>query len=122
MAFFRRRKRNGIAASFGYGAHILRWVLRLALILLVADLFYLAIIWPTWKPLASGAVPKSSFIQDYELRRARERELPQLRWHPVPLSEIPRHMLRAVILAEDSRFYEHSGFDLIAFKEAMTYN
>ena len=27
-----------------------------------------------------------------------------------------------MILAEDSRFYEHSGFDLIAFKEAMDYN
>ena len=27
-----------------------------------------------------------------------------------------------MIVAEDSRFYQHNGFDLIAFREAMDYN
>jgi len=43
-------------------------------------------------------------------------------WQPVPLGTVPKHLQRAVIVAEDSRFFEHSGFDLIAFKEAIDYN
>jgi monofunctional biosynthetic peptidoglycan transglycosylase len=100
----------------------LRWAVRLALILLAADLFYLALVWPDWKALASEAVPKSNFIRDYEERQAHDRRLPPLRWQTVPLASIPRHVVRAIILAEDARFYQHGGFDLIAFKEAMDFN
>jgi monofunctional biosynthetic peptidoglycan transglycosylase len=93
-----------------------RWTLRLLLLFLVLDLFYLATTWPNWHQLATGPIPKSAFMQEYE------REQMRPRWQPVALSTMPKHMLRAVVLAEDSRFYEHSGFDLIAFKEAMDYN
>ena len=104
------------------GATILRWTLRVALILLIIDLFYLAVTWPDWRKLASGPVPKSRFIQEYEREAAAQRDRPGLRWQPVALQAIPKYMVRAVIVAEDSRFYEHSGFDLIAFREAMQYN
>jgi monofunctional biosynthetic peptidoglycan transglycosylase len=99
----------------------LRWALRILLILLVIDLIYLASIWPDWKGLSTGAIPKSSFMQAYEDRRP-ARGWGPMAWQPVPLSRIPRHMIRAVIVAEDSRFYAHSGFDLIAIKEALDYN
>lgn len=99
----------------------LRWVLRIFLIFLIADFLYLALIWPDWNKLAHGNIPKSSFMQLYEEQQL-ERGWPKLRWQPVPQSKIPRHMLRAVLLAEDSRFYEHSGFDLIAIREALDYN
>lgn len=99
----------------------LRWVLRIFLIFLIADFLYLALIWPDWNKLAHGAIPKSSFMQLYEEKQA-ARGWPKLRWQPVPQAKIPRHMLRAVLLAEDSRFYEHSGFDLIAIREALDYN
>jgi monofunctional biosynthetic peptidoglycan transglycosylase len=99
----------------------LRWALRILLILLVVDLVYVAAIWPDWKKIATGAVPKSSFIQIYETQRA-EKDWPALSWQPVAFSGLPRHLIRAVIVAEDSRFYEHSGFDLIAIKEALDYN
>jgi monofunctional glycosyltransferase len=99
----------------------LRWVLRIFLILLIADLVYLATIWPDWKRLAQGGIPKSSFMQLYAEKQA-ERGWPALRWQPMPLETLPRHMLRAVLLAEDSRFYSHSGFDLIAIREALDYN
>jgi monofunctional biosynthetic peptidoglycan transglycosylase len=95
--------------------------LRILLVLLVADLVYLAITWPDWKTLAQGPVPKSSFMQAYE-HKAASRDWGRLAWQPVALSRIPRHMQRAVIVAEDSRFYEHSGFDLVAIKEAIDYN
>ena len=38
------------------------------------------------------------------------------------LQKIPQSMVRAVIIAEDSRFYSHDGIDLEAFKNAMQYN
>jgi monofunctional biosynthetic peptidoglycan transglycosylase len=103
-------------------ARMLVWTLRLLLFLLVVDAFYLAVTWPDWRGMDSGAVPKSRFIQDYESRAADDRKLPPLSWQPVPLSAMPKHLTRAVILAEDGRFYEHSGFDLQAFREAMDYN
>ncbi len=101
---------------------VLRWTLRLLLVLLVLDLFYLAITWPDWHQLASGSIPKSAFMLHYEQERARKGEPPSMRWQPVALATIPKHLQRAVIVAEDSRFYEHNGFDLIAFKEAMDHN
>lgn len=99
----------------------LRWALRIFLILVIADLIYLSVIWPDWKKLSQGDIPKSSFMQHY-LEKQAERGWPKLRWQPVPQSRIPRHLMRAVLLAEDSRFYSHSGFDLIAIREALDYN
>lgn len=40
----------------------------------------------------------------------------------VPLKDISPHLRRAVIVAEDGRFYEHMGFDWDAIKEAYAYN
>ncbi len=101
---------------------VLGWALRLLVILLVVDAFYLAVTWPDWDELASGPMPKSRFIVEYEARQADDKTLPRLRWQPVPLSTMPKYLERAVILAEDGRFYGHSGFDLQAFREAMDYN
>lgn len=122
MALRGRRKKGGIGQRFFTLARVLHWSLRILLIALLADLFYLMLTWPDWRSIAGGEVPKSTFIQEYELKRARDKSLPPLRWRPVPFSSMPKTLTRAVILAEDARFYEHSGFDLIAFKEAMNYN
>lgn len=102
-------------------AGVLRWTLRIVLLLVIADLIYLAYLWPDWERLANGPVPKSNFIAQYEERR-QEKGWPRLHWQPVSLSEIPKHLQRAVLLGEDIRFYQHSGFDFIALKEAMDYN
>ncbi|MEE8197064.1 MAG: transglycosylase domain-containing protein, partial [Acidiferrobacterales bacterium] len=99
-----------------------RWGIRLVALLLIVDLFYLALTWPDWNRLVGGAIPKSKFISEYQASRRVDRDLPSLRWRPVSLTEIPRHVRRAVIVAEDSRFYQHGGFDLIAFRDAMDYN
>jgi len=106
---------------FARSRRTLRWLLRILLVLLVVDLVYLATIWPDWKVLAQGPVPKSNFMRTYEDKQA-NRDWPRLQWQAVTLAKIPRHMLRAAIVAEDSRFYVHSGFDLAAIKEALDYN
>lgn len=41
---------------------------------------------------------------------------------PVPLGDIARHLPRAVIAAEDSRFCSHRGFDVEAIEKAMKAN
>ena len=117
---YRSKSRTGV--FFVKFARSLRWTLRILLVLLITDLFYLTLTWPAWDRIAATPIPKSSFILEYEMGRKGRKHDPPLRWRPVPLADIPKHVARAVIVAEDSRFYEHSGFDLIAFKEAMSYN
>lgn len=49
-----------------------------------------------------------------ELRREQARaegEELRIRWEPVPLARIPRHLRRAVRVAEDAAFYGHAGVD-----------
>lgn len=116
---FRKRRRHSRLA--GYSRYV-RWAIRLGLVLIALDLFYLIHIWPDWQQFKQGAIAKSRFIQGYESRRQTDRTLPPLRWRPVPLSHIPKKVQRAVIVAEDARFYTHNGVDLIAFREAMDYN
>ena len=103
-------------------ASVMRWCLRLLLVLVILDVAYLASIWPEWESYRQGPIQRSSFIRDYELEQRIDPDLPQLRWNPVALQKIPQAMVRAVIIAEDSRFYSHDGIDLEAFKSAMQYN
>lgn len=99
----------------------LHWGLRVLLLLLVVDLAYVAYIWPDWQRIAHGPVPKTAFIRHYERERAKHK-WPPLRWHPVPFAAIPRPVIRAVLIGEDSRFYIHHGFDFTAIREALDYN
>jgi monofunctional biosynthetic peptidoglycan transglycosylase len=118
-----RRKRSwwSIFRAVPAISRALVWLPRIALMALIVDLFYVATIWPNWADYKSGAIPKSEFIIKYEKARKKLGN-PPLQWQPVVFGEIPQHLLRAVVVAEDSRFYQHAGFDLIAFKEAMDYN
>ena len=118
----RYRRKNGLGMKIGKLGRILRWTARIVLVFLIADLFYLSVTWPEWKRIATAPIPKSTFMLEYQEIRRENKAYPPLRWRPVPVSSIPAHVVRATILAEDSRFHEHSGFDLIAFKEAMNHN
>ena len=52
-------------------------------------------------------------------RRARA---PRLEWTPVPLSRIAPELRRAVVVAEDARFWEHDGVDWEAMRGALEKN
>jgi monofunctional biosynthetic peptidoglycan transglycosylase len=106
-------------------------IVKAGIVLLAAaaatDALYLAWLWPDWSTLAKGPIPKSRFIRSYEESLAEEaregkHDLPALRWMPVPLSRIPHIVQRAVIVAEDVRFYEHDGVDLEALQDAANYD
>lgn len=100
----------------------MRRALYAILAIIVLDVLYIAIRLPDWSQIATGPLPKSAFIEDYEQAREDDPKLPPLRWKPVTLASIPRHVIRAVVVAEDSRFYMHSGFDTEAFSDAMELN
>ena len=100
----------------------IKWGWRLLLVLAVFDLGYLAGITPDWASYASGPIQTSKFIEQYKQDKAGHRDWPRLRWQPVPISRIPERVIRAVVVAEDSRFFQHNGFDEEAFKKAMEYN
>jgi len=114
----RRSRRKSRSKYVRYSIYFLR----VLMLLLVLDIFYISYIWPDWSEFGQGAVKKTKFIQAYELQAKKNSSLPTLRWKPVPMNWIPVGMKSAVIVAEDSRFYQHTGFDLDAFKEAMEYN
>ena len=100
----------------------IKWSIRIGLLLLALDIFYLVTIWPNWDRFEHGPVVKSAFIKTYEQKLRGDKSLSRLRWQPVALSNISPHIQKAVVVAEDARFYQHSGFDVIALKDAMDYN
>lgn len=122
MAFWNFRNRRYTDSRLQRYRRLLRWALRLAYTLAVLELGFILGLQPDWDQFIHGPVQKSRFIQDYEYRRSQETGLPPLQWRPVALAELPRHLVRAVIVAEDSRFFQHQGFDQEAFLEAMEYN
>jgi len=91
-------------------------------VVFLIDIGYLMGIWPDWKWYSHGTVPKSQFILAYEREASQNPTLPRLRWQPVELRDIPSAMIRSVIAAEDSRFFQHEGIDVDALKNAMEYN
>ena len=120
--FFRRRKIRQVRRKPSAVRRLLVWTVRIVPIIIAIDVFYIMSIWPDWEAFGRGQFEKSNFIKTYEARRKNTTNLPSLLWKPVPFNWIPRHLHRAVIAAEDARFYYHNGFDLIAFKEAMDTN
>lgn len=99
-----------------------RWGLRILIISLLIDFGYIWGKLPDWTHFADGPIQKSAFMMDYEYQRAMDHTLPPLRWRPMSLDDISSNVVHAVIVAEDYRFYKHSGIDTEAFKDAVEYN
>jgi monofunctional biosynthetic peptidoglycan transglycosylase len=101
--------------------YLLRWGWRILLVVFVMDAGYLTGIWPDWELYKEGPIHRSNFIRSYLFQQHRHRDWPRLQWNPVSINAIPRHMIRALIVAEDSRFYSHKGIDTESLKEMMEY-
>ena len=95
---------------------------KILLLVFVMDTGYLIGIWPNWKIYAEGPIQQSNFIRNYITEHYHHRDWPRLHWRPVSINVIPKHMIRALIVAEDARFYSHSGIDTDALTEVMEYN
>jgi len=101
----------------------LAWLLAVAAVaFIVADGIYLARIWPDWEAIRTGPVPESAFIKDYRKRLRVKHRLPESQWKPVPFWQIPVVVQKAFIVAEDGRFWQHSGVDWQALRHAIQAN
>jgi monofunctional biosynthetic peptidoglycan transglycosylase len=103
-------------------ALFLRWSVRILLLIIVIDIGYLIGTWPDWVLHKAGPVQRSNFIRDYVSQKHQHDDWPPLLWKQKPIDEISEHMIRALVVAEDSRFYSHTGIDLEAFQAAMEQN
>jgi len=117
-----RNKWNSALALFPKVRAFSRWTVRLMIVVFLLDTGYLIGIWPEWKWYATGPVMKSKFIEEYERSSYQDRSMPKLRWRPIEWQNIPDDVIKAVLAAEDSRFFRHEGIDTEAFKKAMEYN
>ena len=120
--FWRKKSARRSASTFSRATLWLWRLVLLGFLLLALDAFYLAIRLPNWDNYADGPIKKSRFIERYEEARPNNKDWPALSWKPVPLSNMPRHLIRAVVVAEDSRFFSHHGFDTEAIQDAIAHD
>ncbi len=99
-----------------------RTLLAIVAMLFLADLIYLGWKWPDWDDLAHGRIKSTSFMDAYQARRKEDKKLPPLRFKLVSANKISPYMFRAVIISEDSQFYQHDGVDWDAVKNALIRN
>jgi monofunctional glycosyltransferase len=90
--------------------------LLLAVFLAAAALFWLTL--PDVRPLAASFPKTTAFMEGRKADLARRGEDSDLEWTPVPLSAIAPALRRAVVAAEDARFWSHEGVDWGAVREA----
>lgn len=97
-----------------------RWLIIRALFLIILlEMAYLSILWFQHNIHIDGKVPVSSFMQQYIKDSASNKNLPGMKWKPVPLSSIPGKISRVFLIAEDSQFYVHRGLDIKAIKSVL---
>jgi monofunctional biosynthetic peptidoglycan transglycosylase len=95
---------------------------RILLIFLAAVLFAAALFWvtlPDVAPLAKQFPKTTAFMELRKARLAKEGQSASLEYSPVPMSRIAPVLARAVVVAEDARFYEHEGVDWEAVRGAF---
>jgi monofunctional glycosyltransferase len=79
--------------------------------------FYLTL--PDVRPLRTSWPKTTSFMERRKAELARAGESARLEWTPVPLARISPNLRRAVVAAEDARFYEHRGVDWEAVRTTL---
>lgn len=94
----------------------------IALLLLVVATIGL-VFWslPDVTPLTDRRTTLTIEVRDWQGKEHPFRLGPQNRYW-TPLDAFPAEMKWAVIVAEDASFYEHSGVDVLALREALKYN
>lgn len=87
-------------------------------VLLLAALFFWLTL-PDVSALVRGFPKTTAFMERRRAELVRAGENANLEYRPVPLSRISPNLKRAVIAAEDARFYEHQGVDWTAVRGAV---
>lgn len=97
-----------------------RWILRLiiaAATITALSVFYYAL-FPDVGKLSKENIKKTSFMAYREEQWRREGKSVRIRQVWVPLSRISPYLVKAVLIAEDDKFWSHEGFDFEAIQKA----
>lgn len=99
-----------------------KWGGRTLIALILIEIGFIWGLMPDWEEFRRGPIPKSRLIKNYQYLETIDPMTRPLRWRPVNLSALPRHVPRAAVVAEDARFYQHKGLDQEAIEKAIEYN
>lgn len=98
---------------------LFRLLARVILVLIVLDLVYIAYQWFQCDIKKRGEIPVSQFMLSYIEDRKTKSHLPQISWQPIALEALPENVYRVFIIAEDTHFFVHHGFDVAAIKSVI---
>ncbi|MGO9139358.1 MAG: monofunctional biosynthetic peptidoglycan transglycosylase [Syntrophales bacterium] len=97
-------------------------IIRLAILLLVAALVAsigLYFIYPDVAKLRKVSPKKTAFMEYREKEWQNQGKKKKIIQQWVPLSQVPPYAIKAVIIAEDDKFWSHEGFDYEAMQKAI---
>jgi monofunctional biosynthetic peptidoglycan transglycosylase len=98
---------------------------KLVLAICAASLSFLAVFYvtlPDVRPLAKRFPSTTAFMDRRRSALANSGLSDRIEWRPVSLSQIAPALQRAVVAAEDSRFWEHDGIDWVAIRTAALHD
>lgn len=104
----RKRPSKGLLSKF-------LTLILIAFFLFTGSLFF----YPDVSRLKNENPKKTSFIEYRENERKKEGRRIRSRQAWIPLSRISPYLIKAVIIAEDDKFYQHEGFDFEAIEKAI---
>ena len=88
----------------------------------VLALALFAVTLPDVRPLATRFPETTAFMERRRASLAQSGLSTRLEWSPVPISRISPSLQRAVVAAEDARFWEHEGVDWEAVRTAAAHD
>ena len=91
----------------------------LIIIAFIIGLTAFNIVYPDVSVLKSENPDKTAFMEHREDQWKKEGKNYKIRQTWVPLSRISPYLIRAVLIAEDDKFYKHEGFDYEAMQKAL---
>lgn len=108
--------------AFGLIRLMFRFSLALALLAAIALVVYTTFWLPDVTPLVSANPETTSFMESARERNRKEASRVVIRQEWVPLDDVSKHLVNAVLVGEDDRFYQHQGFDFTEIQNAIEEN
>ncbi len=105
---------------------LVRFSIKLTLVLAFAGAIALVVYTFFWLPDVTSLVTQNpettAFIERARSRYRRQEPTLKVTQQWVSLDKISKNLTKAVLLAEDDRFYQHKGFDLIEIRNSIMKN
>jgi monofunctional biosynthetic peptidoglycan transglycosylase len=90
-----------------------------AFIILILAGIGLCFLYPDISKLKKGNPVKTSFMKEREEEWQERGKTIKIKQRWVPLHRISPYLVKAVLIAEDDKFYKHEGFDIEAIQKAI---